>query len=179
LETKHRQNEELRFYGAPVSEGIAIGPPHFLKPLEEDLPDFEITVGEVDAEIARYRQAVFSSKEDLTKLRQDLAMEGSDDAVNFIETHIQMLDDPMITTHMEGKIRQMLRNTESVFHSVINDYENKFTERTDSFFQERLVDVMDVSERILNHLRDRQDAQLSEIPSKSIVLTEEAHLFSI
>ena len=167
-----KKYQELRFEGSPVSEGIAIGYPYFLKPIEEDLPDFEISVGEVDAEIARYRMALFSSKEDLTKLRQDLAMEGSDDAVNFIETHIQMLDDPMITTHMEGKIRQMMRNTESVFHSVIHDYEHRFSERTDSFFQERLVDVMDISRRIMNHLRDKQDAQISEIPPGSVVLSE-------
>lgn len=173
MEKKFRESDEIRYYGAPVSEGIAIGKPHFLNSLDEDLPDFEISIGDVDAEIARYRKALFSSKEDLTKLRHDLAMEGSDEAVHFIESHIQMLDDPMITTHMEGKIRQMLRNTESVFHSVIHDYENKFSQRTDSFFQERLVDVMDISKRIMSHLRNKREALLSEIPSESIVLTEE------
>lgn len=165
--------QEIRLQGSPVSEGIAIGSCFFLKPIEEDLPDFEISLTEVDAEIARYRKAVFSSKEDLNKLRQDLAMEGSDEAVSFIETHIQMLDDPMITTDVEGKIRKMLRNTESVFHSVMHDYENKFSDRTDSFFQERLIDVQDISKRILGHLRDRQDEQLSEIPAGSIVFSQE------
>lgn len=168
-----RLKKEIRIVGAPVSEGIAIGKAYFLVPIDEDTPDFAISLNEVDAEIARYRKAVFSSKEDLNKLRQDLSMEGSDEAVSFIETHIQMLDDPMITTHMEGKIRQMLRNTESVFRSVIRDYENRFSERTNAFFQERLVDVMDVSKRIMSHLRDKQDAQLSEIPSGSIVFSEE------
>ena len=83
-----------------------------------------------------------------------------------------MLEDPMITTNIEGKIRESLRNTESVFRSVIQDYEVRFSERTDSFFQERLVDVMDVSNRILGHLREKQDEQLSEIPTGSIVLSE-------
>ncbi len=165
--------KEIRFQGAPVSEGIAIGSAFFLKPIEEDIPDFEISFTEVDAEVARYRKALFSSKEDLHRLRQDLSMEGSEEAVSTIETHIQMLDDPMITTHMEGKIRQMMRNTESVFHSVINDYEDRFSERTDQFFQERLVDVQDVSKRILGHLREKQNAQLLEIPTGSIVFSEE------
>jgi len=166
-------NKEIRIRGASVSEGIAIGAIYFLKPIEEEIPDFAIPLHEVDAEIARYRKALFSSKEDLNQLRQDLAMEGSDEAVSFIETHIQMLDDPMITTHMEGKIRQMLRNTESVFRSVIQDYENHFSQKTDSFFQERLVDVLDISKRILGHLREKQDAQLLEIPTGSIVFSEE------
>jgi len=169
----HEKREEIRIQGVPVSEGIAIGAPFFLKAIDDDVPDFEITGSEVDAEVARYRKALFSSKEDLTKLRQDLFMEGSDEAVSTIETHIQMLEDPMITTDMEGKIRQMLRNTESVFHSVIRDYSDRFSERTDSFFQERLVDVQDLSKRILGHLRTKQSAQFYDIPAGSIVLTEE------
>lgn len=169
----HELSKEVLIQGAPVSEGIAIGSAYFLKPIDEDVPDFEITHHEVDSEVARYRKALFSSKEDLNRLRHDLVMEGSDEAVSTIETHIQMLEDPMITTHMEGKIRQMLRNTESVFHSVISDYSNRFSERTDSFFQERLVDVQDLSKRILGHLRTKQNAQLLEIPSGSIVLTQE------
>ncbi len=166
--------KEIVFQGAPVSEGIAIGLPFFLKPIQEDIPEFTISINEVDAEVARYRKALFSSKEDLTRLRQDLAMEGSEEAVSTIETHIQMLDDPMITTHMEGQIREMLRNTESVFQSVITKYKDRFSERTeDSFFQKRLVDVQDVTDRILGNLLEKQHAQLSEIPPGSIVFSNE------
>ncbi len=165
--------EERRFQGVPVSEGIAIGSAYFLKPIEEEIPEFEITHSEVDSEVARYRQAIFSSKEDLHRLRQDLTMEGSEEAADTIETHIQMLDDPMITTEMEGAIRQRLRNTESVFHSVIHDYENRFSERTDSFFHERLIDVKDVSKRILGHLKERQNAQIADIPGGSIIFSRE------
>lgn len=167
------EGKEIRIQGASVSEGIAIGSPFFLKSVDEDVPDFEITCSEVDSEVARYRKALFSSREDLTRLRRDLEMEGSEEAVSTIETHIQMLEDPMITTHMEGKIRQMLRNTESVFHSVISDYSSRFSERTDSFFQERLIDVQDLSKRILGHLRTKQNGHFFEVPPGSVVFTEE------
>lgn len=156
-----------------VSEGIAIGRPHLLKIVEEEIPDFEISHGEVDSEVARYRKALYSSKEDLNKLRQDLEMEGSDEAVSTIETHIQMLDDPMITTHMEGKIRQKLRNTESVFHSEIHDYVSRFSERTDAFFQERIVDVEDISKRILGHLSEKAPCKEHMISVGSIVFAIE------
>lgn len=168
-----KPKKEIRFYGSAVSEGIAIGRPYFIKEIDKEIPDFAISYSEVDLEVARYRKALFSSKEDLTKLRRDLEMEGSDEAAGAIETHIQMLDDPLITTHMEKKIRQRLRNTESVFHSVISDYENRFSERTDPFFQDRLLDVKDISERILGHLRERSpDARRSLISNQSIVFTE-------
>ncbi len=171
-EEKTDKLAEIRLYGAPVSEGVAIGAPFFLISIEDEIPDFSINLGEVDAEIARYRKALFSSKEDLNKLRQDLAYEGSNEAVHFIESHIQMLDDPMITTHMEEKIRQMLKNTESVFHTVIGDYKTLFTQKADSFFQQRLVDVTDISKRILGHLKEEETSSLS-IPPGSIVFAKE------
>src|SRR5579872_687411 len=166
--------EEIHLHGTPVSEGIALGFPFFLNFIqEESIPKFPITVGEVDSEIARYRRALFSSREDLERLQSDLVGEGSADVVTIIDTHIQMLEDPLITTHMEEKIRQMKQNTESVFHSVIHEYETRFSKHKDSFFQERLVDIMDVSKRILGHLHHKQRLSIADVPPNSIICARE------
>ncbi len=165
--------KEVWLQGFPVSEGIAIGVPFFLNPEEDQIPEFPITMGEVDDEIARYRRALFSSREDLKRLQKDLVCEGSDDAVSIIDSHIQMLEDPLITTHMEERIRQMLQNTESVFHSVIRDYEMRYRQGSDAFFQQRLVDVMDLAKRVLRHLCPKGKVPLPEIPFNSIVFANE------
>jgi phosphotransferase system enzyme I (PtsI) len=166
--------EEIRLQGAPVSEGIAIGVPYFLGVLQEDSSlELPTTVSEVEEEIARYRRALFSSKEDLERLQTDLASEGSTDAVTIIDTHIQMLADPMITTDMEHKIREQRQNTESVFRTTIRDYEKRFSQISDSFFQQRLIDVLDVSKRILGHLNPKQKIKKDEIPHNSIVFAKE------
>lgn len=166
--------KETRLRGTPVSEGIAIGIPFFLSYIQEEvIPEFPITIGEVDNEIDRYRRALFSSREDLERLQCNLLGEGSADAVNIIDTHIQMLQDPLITTHMEDKIRQMRQNTESVFRSVLHEYQSRFSENKDTFFQERLVDVMDVSKRILGHLHHKQRISLSDVPPNSIICARE------
>lgn len=109
----------------------------------------------------------------MKQLHTDLAQEASCDAATIIETHIQMLDDPLMTVHMEEKIRQMLQNTESVFHSVITDYEKRFSSKTDTFFQNRLVDVMDLAKRVLGHLRPAKGTSLTDVPFNSIVFAQE------
>jgi phosphotransferase system enzyme I (PtsI) len=165
--------EEMLIRGFPVSDGIAIGIPFFLNPVEEEIPQFSITLKDVDGEIQRYRSALFSSRADLQQLRKNLAEEVSEDAATIIETHIQMLDDPLITNHMEDKIRQTLRNSESVFHSVITDYEKRFSTKTDAFFQERLADVMDLAHRVLGHLCPSKGNSLLNVPFNSIVFAKE------
>jgi phosphotransferase system enzyme I (PtsI) len=165
--------QERRFKGAPVSEGIAIGVPYFLMTSEETIPEFPITISEVDGEIARYRKALFSSREDLEQLQSDLNDEGSQDAAFIIDTHIQMLDDPLITVHMEEKIRDMQRNTEAVFRSVISEFESRFCMASDSFFQQRMIDVKDVSKRILGHLGNKEEVSLNDIPDNSVIFAKE------
>ncbi len=171
---KHPEDQEIHLKGAPVSEGIAIGIPIFLSYADDkDIPDFPISTGEVEGEIARYRQALSSSREDLKKLQADLSGEGSKEVASIIGTHIEMLDDPLMTTQMEIKIREMLKNTESVFHSVINDYEKRFSETNDSFFNERLSDFRDLSKRVLRNLCDSENICLNNIPPNSIIFAKE------
>jgi len=167
------QEKEIHIKGAPVSEGIAIGIPVFLSSEGEEVPDFPITTGEVENEIARYRQALSSSRHDLKKLQDDLTEEGSSEIASIIGTHIEMLDDPLMTTHMETKIREMLKNTEAVFHTVIHDYEQRFSETPDGFFQQRLSDVRDLSQRVLRNLCDSNKVSFDEIPQDAIVFAKE------
>src|SRR5262249_32812897 len=63
-------------------------------------------------------------------------------------------------------------NSESVFHSVIHDYEKRFSNHTDPFFQERLVDVTDLANRVLGHLCPSKGSSLSKVPFNSIVFTK-------
>lgn len=167
------QPKEYRFKGFPVSEGIAIGTPFFLNQEEDQIPEFPITIGEVDDEIARYRKALFSSREDLKRLQSDLVYEGSTDVITIIDAHIQMLEDPMMTTQMEEKIRQMQQNTESVFQSVMSDYETRFSRSSDAFFQQRLIDVMDLAKRVLGHLCPNDKVSIADVPFNSVVFAHE------
>src|ERR1700722_8641897 len=169
-----QKGKEIRLKGASVSDGIAIGTPFFLALSDDEhTPEFPITVGEIDREIARYRQALFSSREDLEQLQTDLEKQGSFEAVTIIDTHLQMLEDPLMTTHMEERIRLMQRNTEAVFRSVIKEVEKKFSSVQDSFFRERFIDVKDLSKRILNHLCPEPTKILANIPQHSIVFAQE------
>lgn len=166
--------EEMILNGAPISGGIAIGKLFFLEALlEEIVPEFSIPTTEVEKEIGRYRRAVLSSREDLHDLQRFLAKEGSTEAVSIIDTHIQMLEDPFMTTFMEKKIRQRMKNTETVFRSVMIDYEKEFSKVKDSFFKQRLLDVKDLSQRILRNLHPRKTLLTEKIPENSVIFTKE------
>ena len=166
--------DEIHLQGSSLSKGIAIGKLYFLESFQEDVPpEFPVARSEIEKEINRYRSAIHSSRDDLHNLQNFLAKEGSKEAVSIIGAHIQMLEDPFMTTFMEKKIRQMMKNTESVFRSVMGDYELEFSKVKNSVIRERLLDVKDLSERILCNLYPRKRIILSDIPKNSVVFTKE------
>lgn len=171
----HAFDEEVCIQGAPISQGIAIGKPFFIASFDEEEihPKVSISQDNVELEIERYRNALSSSRTDLQELHEKLSREGSDEATHIIDTHIQMLSDPLLTTHMEEMIRINKQNTEAVFHAVISDYREKLGRVKERLFQERVIDVIDLSQRVLNHLRPRRGDRLSNVPPNSVVFAKE------
>ncbi|MDR2540132.1 MAG: phosphoenolpyruvate--protein phosphotransferase [Chlamydiales bacterium] len=164
--------QETRIQGYSVSEGIAIGYPFFLENVDNPIPNFPITLNEVDQEIQRYHIALRCSSEDLKKLSKYLTYKGSKEAATIIDTQIQILGDPCLTTHVEEKIRHMLQNIEAVFHSVITDYEIRFSCIKDSLFQDRWVDIMDLAKRVLRHLCSQEQVSWLNVPVESIIFAK-------
>lgn len=165
--------EEKILKGIAISEGIAIGVVFFLQVEERKIPEFSIASHEVDREIARYRNALFSSREDLKQIKNHLEEDSLGDSQAIIDSHICMLDDPLLTEQTEARIRCRLQNPESVFQSVINDYGQRFSKKTDPFFQERLVDVKDLAQRVLSHLCPSKGKSLLQVPFNSVVFAKE------
>jgi len=165
---------EIRLRGSPVSDGIAIGTLFFLpvQP-EEAIAEFNIEQELLEDEVLKYRNALDKSREDLLFLKFSLEKEGTREAQEIIEAHIQMLEDPLFNLQVEESIREVKRNAESVFSGAIREYEKKFARIKDPFFQQRIVDVLDVSKRILGHLTEKCKVDLSEIPQNAIVFAKE------
>jgi phosphoenolpyruvate-protein phosphotransferase (PTS system enzyme I) len=166
--------KEFRIQGSSVSEGVAIGHLFFLPShIEEVIEEFSIEEFNLDSEVERYNLALGKSREDLLFLQFNLKEEDSNEASEIIETHIQMLEDPLMTLNVEEKIRETKKNAESVFSSVIREYEKKFSKIKDPFFQQRIVDVLDVSKRVLDHLAGKEPLSSFDVPEDSVIFTEE------
>ena len=166
------KKKQIEVNGFSICEGCALGTLKVLNEKQIPLPEFSIKASDVKSEITRFRRALSSSRQDLHKLQRDLAKEGSLEAVTIIDSHIQMLQDPMITTVVEEKIGDMLKNTESVFRSVVGEYEKQFHAMPDQFFRQRVQDVKDLSKRILHHLHPEQFLGIS-LTNDSILFCNE------
>ncbi len=164
---------EVVLRGLPISKGVGIGFPIFFSGFEDEVPEVLIPKHEIDEEISRYRKALDLSRKDLESLQKMSLNEGPPEIVAILGTHLEMMQDPMITSGIEDKIRETQHNTEMIFHHLIEEYKQRFSTLKDSYFQERVRDIIDVSRRILGHLRPLGKTRMAEMPHNSIVLTHE------
>lgn len=165
--------EEIILRGLPISKGIGIGFPVYFASAEDQVPEVAIPKKEIEFEIDRYRRALDMSRKDVETLQRLSLNEGPPEIVSILGTHLEMMQDPLLTSVIEDRIRDMQRNTESIFHRIVEEYKERFSTLQDHYFQERVRDIVDVSRRILGHLRPLERVKIGEIPHNSIILTHE------
>lgn len=167
------QTEEVVLRGLPISKGIGVGRPIFFSIVDHEVPETLIPKKEIEKEIERYKKALDLSRQDLENLQRMSLQEGPPEIVAILGAHLEMMQDPLMTTVIEDKIRELQRNTESIFHHLIEEYKKKFNTLQDGYFQERVRDLIDVSRRILNHLRPIDRLKMNEVPNQSVILSQE------
>jgi len=166
------KQKEILLRGTPISHGIAIGKLAIFYHEQESIPEREIPESEIRQELKRYDKALKGTKKDLQRLKKLLEMDRSHEAAAIIDTHLQLLDDPVLVVEVREKIRQSRKNADYVFHCFLHEYQQRFDEIQDLFFRERGCDLLDISRRVLEHLGGSERASLTSMPPNTIVFSD-------
>lgn len=170
-------SQEILLEGTPICRGIAIGRPFFFTLTEEVIPEYHIAPEAIEEEVSRYQNALEQGREDIRNLQRRLQKECIFDGAAILDAHLQVMQDPMLTTFVEESIRSTGKNADYIFQSVIKKYQNKFDAIADPFFRERFKDIQDISRRILGHLRNSVQKCLADTPGDSIVFASDLTAF--
>lgn len=167
------ESQQTVLIGTPISRGIAIGRPFFFFPIENSVSELAIPPEAIDAEVARYQKAVSKARDEVVLLQNRLQAEHIKEGAEILDAHFQVMQDPLLTTDIESEIRKAKRNAEYVFQETIKKYQNKFNSITDPFFRERFKDIKDISQRVLEYLREGVCTRLVDIPPNSIIFASD------
>lgn len=167
------RSQELHLEGAPICPGIAIGFAYTLEVRDHEVPQTSLKSKDIVGECHRYRHAVQKSAEDLEQVKRQLVLDGARDGAAILDTHLQILKDPMLNGYIEDAIESELLNAEFLLSRVVRDVEGRFEAMSDPFFRERFRDFQDVSRRIMHYLRHSLKRSSNKIPRDAIVFADE------
>lgn len=139
--------------GTPVSAGVAHAPVHVLKD-HFDEPDADpIRAEEVEVELDRWHKALDLTHQEIEALQNQVREEQGNDEADIFETHLLILQDNSILKQVEKTVREKLICVDAVYYRLMCKHMDALRGLADSYLRERFVDIKDVTQRVMRHLR--------------------------
>jgi len=151
----------LMFNGIGVSRGFAIGEAHVLHRDRIDVTARKLTKKQIPAECRRLRKAIKTAKKELLTAKENIPEDAPSDISAFIETHILMLDDTLLSDRPIEIIKTEQCNAEAALQQQRVSMAKVFGAMDDQYLSTRVDDVNHVIEAVLRalHLDAQENKQ--------------------
>ncbi|MFO1363026.1 MAG: phosphoenolpyruvate--protein phosphotransferase [Burkholderiales bacterium] len=136
-------------HGAGVSGGIAIGCAHLVTAARLEVPHYEVAADAVDAELARFDDAIAEVRGELIGLHAAVPTDAPAEMGAFLDLHLMILDDSTLSQAPRELIRTRRVNAEWALVHQMEMLVHRFEEIEDPYLRERKADVQQVVERAL------------------------------
>jgi len=157
--------------GIPVSEGIAIGPVLLYSYDMKHLQAYFVPFVDIDKEVERFKNAVEKSKQQLKDIKKMVEAEKVGDRdVAIFDTHILVLEDPMVIDETIRRICTEQKNAEYIFYDVIDKLAHSLERVKDEHIRTRWIDLYDVAHRVITNLKETYHNLLEGLKQEVIVV---------
>jgi len=164
----------LTIHGIGVSKGVAIGKVHIINQEPVEISEYCLPKQHLETEVARFQNALAIGREQLQRLRTQISQkETSVDIDAFIEAHLMMLEDSLLTKAPVELILQHQCNAEWALKLQCDRLVKIFEEMEDPYLSARKHDVEQVVARIQRILRGYTETPEEADILNTIVLAED------
>lgn len=166
-------SEQIVLRGISGAPGICIGQAYIVdREGVNVVKRYQISEDMVPAEIDRFKQAVAKAKNEHTKIIDSLDKDLSEN-LNILEAHLALFKDKLlygktIETITNGKI-----NAEWALRKVSRKVKTMFQQIDDKYLQDRVNDIVQVSDKIMANLVGAQDIRISDITQRVIIVAQD------
>lgn len=173
--------QELILHGIPASDGVAHGVVQFIGGDFDEPVERTIAGRQVGGEVKRFQSALDASRRDLKEMIAGLETRADRSARDILEMHLMVLDDPSVSAQVEARIRDKHECAETAYYRVARECMEAFNRMPDDYLRERALDVRDVAQRVMRHLRGEavahvHDGQPAVFVAHDLTPTETAQL---
>lgn len=139
-------------HGVAVGAGVAIGRAHLVVRGMDDVPHQELSIEEVPAEVARYEQAIKTTRRQLEQLRTDIPQNAPSELGAFISLHLMLVGDVSLSREPVDIIEAQCVNAEWALKLQTDKLSDQFDAIEDYYLRARKQDMLQVVERIFKNL---------------------------
>ncbi len=164
---------ETRYTGVAAAPGIAWGPAVLIYADEHIVRKRRIRPEDAVGELARFEVALLKTRQQITAIRNQMALSIGESDASIFDAHILSLEDSSLIESVKDQVNSRLVNVDYAYEQVVRSYTRKMQELDDDYFRERAADFKDVSRRVLRNLQGKPEAELQNLDTPSIVLAHD------
>lgn len=146
----------LMINGLGVSKGIAIGGVHILHRNSLEVYERTIKASQIKSEIQRFNSAIKRASQQLKKIQNSIPVDAPKDIASFIESHLLMLDDAMLSSAPIDIIKENQCNAEWALQLQRDQLVAVFELMEDEYLKTRQDDIDHVINLIQKMLYDQK-----------------------
>src|SRR5947208_9855770 len=168
--------KEQKLTGIGVSPGIAIGPAYIGDRGQLPVSENRIAETDIEAERARFSEAVGASARQLRKLKsRATALPGSaaDEIGYVLDAHLAMLANSRLIRGVHQRIVRQRINAERAIQLEIEEIAKTFAAMKDPYLAARIDDIRVVGSRLIRNLLKKPYVAYSSLVGGAIILAEE------
>ena len=168
-----KRKKSNKIEGVAVSPGIIIGKARVVEQSRVKIY-YQYLVGDdhVNKEVARFKEALSVTKEQIATLKN--GMPDPLKAHSFIlDTHLLILEDSMLSDSAINTIQEEKINAEWALKKSVQNIRQLFEQIDDEYIRERMLDVENVTDRILRNLVGKEQENLFEISERVIIVAHD------
>jgi len=151
----------LTLHGIGVSKGIAIGKVHIIKHEPVEITEYCLPNYALEEEIARFENAIAMARQQLQHVRDKVPKDATVDIAAFIDAHLLMLEDSLLTRVPIDLINEHQCNAEWALKMQCDSIVQIFDQMDDPYLSSRKNDIEQVVVRIQRILRGSPDTSES------------------
>ena len=144
-------------HGIGVSKGIAIGQVHIINHDPVEISEYSVSTIHLDEEVARFENAISTAHQQLLQIREKIPKDATVDLAAFIDAHLLMLEDSLLTRVPIDLIYEHQCNAEWALKMQCESIVQIFDKMEDPYLSARKHDIVQVVTRIQRILRGYTD----------------------
>ncbi|WP_316637805.1 phosphoenolpyruvate--protein phosphotransferase [uncultured Ruminococcus sp.] len=156
--------------GLGVSDGYGIG--RVMLILDQKLDYTPREIADVDAEIARFHDAIDQFTKNTLEQADAVRKSTGDKEAEILEGHIAIIADPF----MKGEIENLIKAhqcAETAVEQICQMFIDMFTATGDDLTMQRAADVKDIRDSLLAILLGVQEVKISDAPEGTVLVVRE------
>jgi phosphoenolpyruvate-protein phosphotransferase (PTS system enzyme I) len=159
--------------GIPVSPGFASGAARVYRQYVPVPVERVLEPSEVADELKRFRQALSAAGHELHTLHTQVKRDLGPDFADFIQVQLTLIGDEEVIKSTEAFISQARRNAEFAYAQTVKLLSEPVARSADPLFKERMLDIADVSNRVLRNLLGEDSRSLLEVEAGTVVFAHD------